>query len=673
MERINTTKSDDNLKKSDLNKKILELKSENAYLQNVVFQQKAKIEELNDEFIRVNDSYIAIQNSFFWRITKPARFIIQCFKDGLSKHPPILQFFIFVKGFLRGGIKNGKKSVAEYRKLVGHITSRKFSHKISAKVRRNENRTSFDQDIKFSVLVPLYNTPIKFLKEMINSVRNQTYNNWELCLADGSDDKHSYVKKYCLQIAKNDKRIIYKQLTENKGISENTNECIKMSSGNYIALFDHDDVLHPSALYECMKAICEQNADFVYTDEAVFLGSDITNIISFHFKPDFAFDNLLANNYICHFSVFKASLIEQVGMFRHKYDGSQDHDMILRLTNAAEKIIHIPKLLYFWRSHSNSVAMDINSKAYAITAGRAAVHDFLEAKGYNTVVESSPAYPTIYRIKYEIKDNSKISIVIPHKNNLEQFRKCVYSIISKTTYSNYEIIVVDNNSTDYGIFDFYEQLTKNHDIKVFSYDKKFNYSDIVNNAVAQCSGEYILLLDSDTEVITPEWLEELLMYAQRDDIGAVGAKLLLPNGSVQHGGIILGLGSQHIASNSHYGIDKKSFGYMGKLFYAQNVTAVTSACLMVKKENFVSVGGFDDKLSIAYGDVDFCLKLSNRGLSNIFNPFCVLYHSHNKSFYDKKVFAHETQLFKEKWNTILEKGDPYYNPNFSLDDSYKIN
>lgn len=673
MERINITDNDNNSNSSDLNDKLLKLKSENAYLQNVVFQQKAKIEELNDEFIRVNDSYIAIQNSFFWRITKPIRFIIQGFKNWLSKHPPFLQFFIFVKGFLRGGIKNGKKSVAEYRKLVSHKTARKFSHKISAKVRRNENKTSFDQDIKFSILVPLYNTPIKFLKEMINSVRNQTYSNWELCLADGSDDKHSYVKKYCLQLAKNDKRIVYKKLTENKGISENTNECIKMSSGNYIALFDHDDVLHPSALYECMKAICEQNADFVYTDEAVFLGTDITNIISFHFKPDFAFDNLLANNYICHFSVFKASLIEQVGMFRHKYDGSQDHDMILRLTNAAEKIIHIPKLLYFWRSHSNSVAMDINSKAYAITAGRAAVHDFLEAKGYNTVVESSPAYPTIYRIKYEIKDNSKISIVIPHKNNLEQFRKCVYSIISKTTYSNYEIIIVDNNSTDYGIFDFYEQLTKNHDIKVFSYDKKFNYSDIVNNAVAQCSGEYILLLDSDTEVITPEWLEELLMYAQRDDIGAVGAKLLLPNGSVQHGGIILGLGSQHIASNSHYGIDKKSFGYMGKLFYAQNVTAVTSACLMVKKENFVSVGGFDDKLSIAYGDVDFCLKLSDKGLSNIFNPFCVLYHSHNKSFYDKKVFADETQLFKEKWSAILEKGDPYYNPNFSLDDNYKIN
>ena len=232
--------------------------------------------------------------------------------------------------------------------------------KISKKRGREETAFVFNKDIKFSVLVPLYNTPKKFLEEMIRSVQYQTYGNWELCLADGSDGEHDFVERYCLRAAEADSRIKYKKLTENKGISENTNECIKMASGDYIALFDHDDVLHPSALFECMKAICNNDADYVYTDEATFLGNSKSTILSFHFKPDFAYDNLLANNYICHFSVFKASLIDKVGMFRHKYDGSQDHDIILRLTNAAKNVVHIPKLLYFWRSHANSVAMDIN-------------------------------------------------------------------------------------------------------------------------------------------------------------------------------------------------------------------------------------------------------------------------------------------------------------------------
>lgn len=668
--------NDDNqLSITNSDEQMLKLKSENAYLRNIILQQSERIDKLDFEFNNINRSYSEIQNSFYWKATKPFRSITHSLKSHLSKHPLILKFFIFIKGFLRGGIKEGKKKVADYKKFVGISKSKtkKFSHKISLKTKKTEQNTSFDQTIKFSILVPLYNTPIKFLKEMINSVRNQTYENWELCLADGSDNKHSFVQKYCLKIAGRDKRVVYKKLTENKGISENTNECINMSSGDYIALFDHDDVLHPSALYECMKVICEQNADFVYTDEAVFLGTDITNIISFHFKPNFAFDNLLANNYICHFSVFKASLIDEVGAFRHSYDGSQDHDIILRLTNAAKNVVHIPKILYFWRSHSNSVAMDINSKAYAITAGRAAVHDFLATKGFNTTVESSPAYPTIYRIKYEIIGNPKISIVIPNKNNSSQFQKCISSVLTKSTYNNYEILVVDNNSTDYSLLNFYEQLSKDYrNVKIFEYDESFNYSAIVNAAVKHCEGDYILLLDSDTEIITPEWIEELLMYAQRKDVGAVGAKLLMFDGAVQHGGIILGLGSRHIVANSHYGIDKQSFGYMGKLFYAQNVSAVTSACLMVKKENFKAVDGFDENLTIAYGDVDFCLKLREKNLSNIFNPFCVLYHSENNSFYDEKIFEDEIKIFKDKWNNTLLKGDPYYNPNFSLEDSYKI-
>ncbi len=599
---------------------------------------------------------------------------LKLFKDFLTRYPRILMIFVYAKGFVNGGHTGGKRAVLNFKKFRGiGKEAKKYNNKISKETRKLQSETKFCKDIKFSILVPLYNTPARFLKEMIGSVTSQTYGNWELCLADGSDDKHAYVGEYCKKLSEKDGRIVYKKLTENKGISENTNECIRMSSGNYIALFDHDDVLHPSALYECMKAICEQDADYVYTDEAVFLGKRISNITTHHFKPDFAYYNLLANNYICHFSVFKAALIEKVGMFRHEYDGSQDHDIILRLTSVAENIVHIPKILYFWRSHKNSVAMDISSKTYAIKAGISAVHDFLQSKGIEAEVESSPAYPTIYRIKYKITGTPKVSIIISNKDKADGLKKCINSIFEKSTYKNYEIIIVDNQSTDKETLAYYDELECKENIKLLSYDKPYNYSAIINGAVKAADGEYILMLDSDTEVITPEWIEELLMYAQREDIGAVGAKLCLPDNSLQHAGIILGVGSEHIAESSHLGMDIENVGYMGKMFYAQNVSAVTTACLMVKKSAFVEVGGFDESLSMAYCDVDFCLSLGKLGLANIFNPFSVLYHWHNRSFYKKSVFTDEAKKFREKWQDVLEKGDPYYNPNFSLDASYMIN
>lgn len=675
LEKINNSYKDhiNDLEKINFSYKneVEELRKAIDELTVTIENQNSSIQNLNSEILAANNSFAEIQSSFFWKITYPVRKVLQKLKDTLSLYPPILEIFIFMKGFLRGGIKGGKEKVLSYRKFIGKES--KFSSKISKRTRRKESSFVFSKNIKFSILVPLYNTPIDFLEEMIDSVRNQTYKNWELCLADGSNDEHNYVEKYCINIANRDKRIKYKKLTQNKGISENTNECIKIATGDYIALFDHDDILHPSALYECMKVICEHDADYVYTDEAVFLGSDISNIISYHFKPDYAYYNLIANNYICHFSVFRASLIDKVGMFRDKYDGSQDHDMILRLTDAANKVIHIPKILYFWRSHSNSVAMDINSKAYAINAGISAVHDFLESKNIQAEVSSSPAFPAIYRVKYKIADTPKISIIIPNKNNLALLQLCVKSITEKTKYSNYEIIIVDNQSSEKQVFEYYDTIKNNGRIKILSYNKAFNYSAMINYAASKSNGDYLLLLDSDTQVITPEWIEELLMHAQFDNVGAVGAKLLLPNDSIQHGGIIIGLGSLHIAANSHLGVHKENLGYMGKMFYAQNVTAVTSACLMIKKSDFISVGGFDEKLNMAFNDVDFCLKLRDKGLSNIFNPFAVLYHHQNQSFYDETIFLKESEYFKHKWESTLAKGDPYYNPNFSLDNSYIIN
>lgn len=634
------------------------------------------INQLTAELSVANSNYAEIRNSFFWRSTAPFRKVSQFVKDTASKNKNLIAILIFLKCLLTHGYKAAKAKYRIYKPAKKkNITN---LHTISAERRKFERNYKFSKNVTFSVLVPLYNTPKQFLIEMIQSVQNQTYRKWELCLADGSDDEHSYVGEYCRKAAMHDKRIKYKKLEKNEGISENTNACIKMSTGNYIALFDHDDILHPSALFEVMKAICDQDAEYIYTDEATFLGDDLNDIITYHFKPDFAEDNLLANNYICHFSVFKSSLIDKVGAFRSKYDGSQDHDIILRLTGAASKVVHIPKLLYFWRSHKNSVAMDINSKTYAIEAGKSAVHDYLESKGYKTRVTSSPAFPTIYRIQYEIKGNPKVSIIIPNKNHIEDLKRCIESITKYSTYKKYEIVIIDNNSDDEKLFEYYDELAKNKNIRIIKYNHPFNYSAINNFAVSKASGDYLLFLNNDTKVISYNWIEEMLMYAQRKDVGAVGVKLYFGDDTVQHGGIILKLGDDRVAGHSHYRCERANLGYMGKMYYAQNVSAVTAACMMVRRDVFESVKGFDEELAVAYNDVDFCLKVRQLGKSIIFNPFCEMYHYESVSRgldtnkENTERFLKEKDLFLKKWGDVLKKGDPYYNPNFSLDTSYGI-
>ena len=601
------------------------------------------------------------------------RSILKKTKSILEKNKHLIAVLIGIKCCLRHGIKAGWRKYKNFRPLSKKELKILFT--ITPEQRKFQTEYHFPVDIKFSVLVPLYNTPNKYLVDMIESVQSQTYSNWELCLADGSDDEHSYVQDTCLQMAKKDKRIKYKKLEENKGISENTNECIKIASGDYIALFDHDDILHPSALFECMKAICEQDAEYVFTDETTFLGDDLTDIISRHHKPVYSFDNLIANNFICHFSVFKKDLIDKVGMFRPEYDGSQDHDIILRLTDAASKIVRIPKLLYFWRSHKNSVAMDINSKTYAIKAGQNAVHDFLEAKGIKNTVSSFPAFPTIYRIKYEIIGTPKVSIIIPNRNCLKELMRCIESITSITTYNNYEIIIVDNQSTDDKVLKYYKKLESNDKIKIAIYEKAYNHSDICNYASTLSSGDHLLFLESDTKIITPDWIEELLMYSQRNNVGAVGAKQYFENNTIQHAGIILGLGEDKIAGYSHYKHSRNNLGYMGRMFYAQNVSAVSSSCMMVRRDIFKKVGGFSEELSVAYNDVDLCLKLRQLELLNVFNPFCELYHYDTNGKHqntDAKTYNKEKQIFLSRWEKTIDEGDPYYNPNFSLEESYQV-
>ena len=603
-----------------------------------------------------------IKNNPIWKASGPARkcmhFVIRQ-KDRLKNC-----------GSLSGVIAKVRYKSWE-KKAMTHYGTRSFP---SAEERQKQEAAVFERMPKISILVPLWNTPESFLTEMIGSVQWQTYKNWELCLADGSDDAHAYVGEYCKRLAAQDSRIVYQKLAKNEGISGNTNECYKLASGEFIGLFDHDDILHPCALYEYVKAINEKDADFIYCDEATFKSPDINKMITMHFKPDYAIDNLRANNYICHFSVFSRELLDGTELFRTKFDGSQDHDMILRLTSNAKCIVHVPKLMYYWRSHKGSVASDISAKPYAIAAAKGAVADHLTRCGFkNFEIKSTRAFETIFEIKYEILKEDKISILIPNKDHLDDLRRCIQSIQERSTYDNYEIIIIENNSSEQQTFDYYKTLEGNDRIKVVTYEGDFNYSRINNYGAKFAAGEYLLLLNNDTQVITMNWMENMLMYAQRPDVGAVGAKLYYGDLTIQHAGIVIGLGAHRTAGHTHYKINHDNLGYMGRLCYAQNVSAVTGACLMVRKSLYEELGGLDESFKVALNDVDFCLRLREQGYLNVFTPFAELYHyesaSRGSDIEDAakaQRYNEEAEHFRTKWKEVIDRGDPYYNPNFSL-------
>lgn len=564
-----------------------------------------------------------------------------------------------------------KKNEKEAMKQFG---TKSFPDEARAKA---ERETVFPRMPKISILVPLWNNEREFQKEMLDSVMNQTYQNWELCLADGSDDAHSYMGEISKEYAaRSNGRIVYKKLEKNEGISGNTNACLAMATGEFIGLLDQDDILHPSTLYEYVKAINEKDADYIYCDETTFKSGNIDHMLTMHFKPDYAPDNLRANNYICHFSVFKRDLLQGTELFRSQFDGSQDHDMILRLTDAAQNVVHVPKLLYYWRCHATSVASNIEAKPYAIEAARGAVAENLRSHGFkNFQITSTRAFETIFKIRYQIIGSPRISIVIPNKDHVEDLKRCISSIEEKSTYDNYEIVVVENNSETKEIKDYYELLKDDPRVKVVTYTGSFNYSAINNFGVKETTGEYILLLNNDTQVITVNWMEEMLMYAQREDVGAVGAKLYYGDKTIQHAGVVIGLGAHRTAGHTHYKQHRENLGYMGRLCYAQDVTAVTGACLLVKKSLFEKVGGLDESFAISLNDVDFCLKLRKLGLLNIFTPFAELYHfeSISRGLDDQgekaERYNRESAHFRDKWKKELQQGDPYYNPNFSLDRS----
>ncbi|GFI01700.1 putative glycosyltransferase EpsJ [Lachnospiraceae bacterium] len=631
----------------------------NADLAGRVADLEAKCDDLAFKLNRIKENPL-------WKMSAPLR---RCMHFAIRQRNRLKNC-----GSLRGiWAKLNYKKIE--RQARGNYGTKSFPSEEEAKRQRQEQ---FPRMVKFSILVPLYNTPEMFLKEMIESVVNQTYENWELCLADGSDENHSYiegmVEEYRKKTGKD--KILYRKLEKNEGISGNTNQCLKMATGEFIGLFDHDDILHPSVLYEYVKVINEKKADYIYCDETTFKSGDINKMLTLHFKPDYAIDNLRANNYICHFSVFARELLDGTELFRSRFDGSQDHDMILRLTDRAKNVVHVPKLLYYWRSHPDSVASDIGAKPYAIEAAKGAVADHLRRHGFEHFqITSTRAFETIFKIRYQIIGSPLISIIIANKDHTEDLKRCITSILEKSTYENFEIIVVENNSTERAIFDYYEELKENEKIRVITFEGEFNYSAVNNLGARHARGEYLLLLNNDTQVITVNWMEELLMYAQRSDVGAAGGKLYYANKTIQHAGVVLGLGAHRTAGHSHYGQHRDNLGYMGRLCYAQDVSAVTGACLMVKKSLFEEVGGLDEGFAISLNDVDFCLKLREKGYLNVFTPFAELYHleSVSRGLDDggekAERYNQESERFREKWKEVLRAGDPYYNPNFSLDRS----
>lgn len=533
-----------------------------------------------------------------------------------------------------------------------------------------QKKEVFDYRPKLSIVIPAYKTPERYLKEMLQSIKEQTYQNWEVCVADGSprgESSERVLKKF----AEQDKRFKYVILGENKGISGNTNAAMDMATGDFIVLADHDDTIPPHALYECVKAInMDPEYDVIYSDEDK-LDMDGKALFDPHFKPDFNPDLLTSVNYICHLFVVNRDLVDAVGGFRQEFDGAQDYDFIFRCTEAARKIYHIPKVLYHWRCHQNSTASNPESKMYAFEAGARAIKAHFQR--CNIPVESVEKGVDfgIYHTKFAIKGEPLVSVVIPNKDHHSDLDLCIRSLMEKGTYKNLEFIVVENNSTDKATFSYYERIQKEYpNVRVVTWEKGFNFSAINNFGVKHARGEYLLFLNNDTEIIEKDVIREMLGYCQREDVGAVGARLLYQDDTIQHAGVVVGFGG--IAGHTFIGLHRAENSYFHRAMCAQDYSAVTAACIMTKKVLFDQVEGFTEELAVAFNDIDFCMKIRSLGKLVVYNPYALLYHYESKSRgledTPEKVarFNREIAIFAKRWPDILRNGDPYYNPNLTL-------
>ena len=561
-------------------------------------------------------------------------------------------------------VKTASTREIPYQKwIIRHLPSNKELEK--------QRREKFDYQPKISIVVPLYKTPEKYLLQLVESVKAQTYPNWELCLSDGSGE-NSPLTSFLKSLEAGDERIKVAYNEQALQISENTNAGIEIATGAYIAFADHDDELTPHAFFECVKALNkDRKIRLIYSDEDK-MSMDGHKFFQPHFKPDYNPDLLCTVNYICHLFVVQREILDQVGTFRKEFDGAQDYDFIFRCVEAVDpsEIYHVTKILYHWRCHEDSTAENPESKTYAFEAGKRAIEEHYHRTGIKAEVYQGE-FLGLYRTRFLRDYDPLISIIIPNKDHIEDLKRCMDSIDQKSSYKNYEYIIVENNSTDEKTFQYYKDLeAENPKAHVVYWDKEFNYSAINNYGATFAKGEYILLLNNDTEIINETCLEELLGYCMRSDVGAVGARMYYEDDTIQHAGVVIGFGG--IAGHCFVLQPRGTTGYCHRIICAQDYSAVTAACMLVKKSAFDEVGGLTEELAVAFNDIDFCMKLREAGYLIVYNPYAELYHYESKSRgledTPEKVarFNKEMQIFERRWPDILRNGDPYYNPNLTL-------
>lgn len=529
----------------------------------------------------------------------------------------------------------------------------------------------FSQKNKFSIIVPLFKTPLNFFDEMVASVKGQSYEDWELVLVNASPEDLVLAQR-ANEETKKDSRIKVVTLESNLGITLNTNKGVEAATGDFVCFFDHDDIFEPDLLFEYARAI-ESNSeiDLLYCDEDKLLEDGFYS--QPFFKPDFSIDLLRNNNYICHMLTVRKSVLDSLPKAGSEFDGAQDHNLTLKVAEVARVVHHVPKVLYHWRMSASSTAANADSKPYATIAGIKAVSDHLERLGIKAKVEQSRR-PFTYKITYDVTGEPLVSIIIPSKDAVNLLDTCIKSIIEKTTYANYEIVIIENNSTDEKTFDYYDEITSRYEfVRVIKWDYEFNFSKLMNFGAKHANGEYLVLLNNDTELLSADWIERMLGICQRKEVGIVGVRLLYKDDTIQHAGLCVTGG---VAGHLNRALPKGNWGYFALADAEQNFSAVTAACLMVQKSLFNEVGGFTEELAVAFNDVDFCLKVRESGKLIVYTPEVELYHYESISRGEedspqKKIrFHREVAYMNNKWAAYYMAGDPYINENFDMTEPY---
>ena len=657
---------------------------------------RQQIASLGEHAHNVEVSIAALRNSLSWRLSAPLRVLG---KAPTLKLPMALEQRLYKAYYAIPGLNSSRKAamIRWMHTYTPWLTRNTLSYQIHQRTQQYVNRRQLDAAERerrqrmdgtrakaviaglartplISIAMPVYNVERSMLMAAVDSVRNQFYPHWELCIADDASTLGETREVLDELKALGDPRIKIQRLAENQGIAGASNVALELASGEHVGLLDNDDALTRDALLEAACRIVKDDADLIYSDEDKLdeAGAHVTP----HFKPDFSPDYLSSNNYICHFSVIRRSLLQKIGGFRPGFDGAQDYDLILRASENTQNIVHIPKVLYHWRMSASSTAADASAKPETTAAGHKALTESLARRGIAGVVDPGP-HPNTFRVRRDILGEPLVSIIIPFRDKPELLQACVTSVLDKTTYANFEIIGIDNGSEDATTLKLMRELEKRDArVRFIHHDVPFNYSAINNFAASQAHGEHLLLLNNDTEVISGEWLSAMLEHAQRPEVGVVGAKLLYGSGTVQHAGVIIGQGG--IAGHSHLNLPGDHPGYFARPQLIQNLSAVTFACAMVRREVFEELGGLNDSdLCIAFNDVDFCLRAREAGYLVVYTPYALLYHheSISRGFEDNPEklarFHAEIHYMEERHGGLLQKGDPYYNPNLCLTESFQ--